>query len=102
MNREMIISVDIGYADVFIEFADKHPEVVMPVRHKASIGGVEIVDFIIQISPELLAALSAYLVAKVQLSKHTIKLKKGEVEIELTNTELTPDEALELLKKLEK
>ena len=58
-------------------------------------------EFMIDITPEFLAALSAYLIAKVQASKKEIRIKKGDMEIELKNANITPEGVLEMLTKLE-
>ena len=58
-------------------------------------------EFIVDITLEFLAALFAYLIAKVQASKNEIRIKKGDIEIELKNADITPEGVLEMLQKLE-
>ena len=88
-------------ADIFSGFSDSYPEFSLPIEHKAFIGPDEIMEFIITLGPPALSALAAYLVARLQNAKKEIKIKKGEMEIELKGINITPDEVMKLLLKLE-
>lgn len=95
----MIIAVNEESAEIFKEFAKKNDNIYC-VEHKAFIGLTEITEFMIDISPEFLAALSAYLIAQLQC-KTEIRIKKGDMEIEIKDKNITPDMVLDILNKLE-
>ena len=97
----MIIAVNEETSQIFKEFAEERENDFVYIEHKAFIGIIEVVEFMVDITPELLAALSAYLIAKVQSSQKQIRIKKGDMEIELKNINITPEGVLELLEKLE-
>jgi len=101
MNKEMVIAVNVEDAHLFMDFAIATPDGMMPVGHRSFIGTTELQEFIVCLTPPLLAALSAYLVARIQNSKKEIRIKKGDVEIEIKNAAITPDTVLSLLEKLE-
>lgn len=97
----MIIAVNEETSQIFKDFAEEYENSIVYIEHKAFIGITEVVEFIVDITPEFLAALSAYLIAKVQASKKEIRIKKGDIEIELKNADITPEGVLEMLQKLE-
>ena len=97
--EHIIIAVNMESADIFSGFSD--PEFSLPIEHKAFIGPDEIMEFIFTLGPPALSALAAYLVARLQNAKKEIKIKKGEMEIELKGINITPDEVMKLLLKLE-
>lgn len=97
----MIIAVNEETSQIFKDFAEEYKESIVYVEHKAFIGITEIAEFIVEITPELLTALSAYLIAKIQLSKKEIRIKKGDIEIELKDRNITPEGVLQMLEKLE-
>ena len=99
MEKEMIIAVNEESAEIFKGFAKKNDNIYC-VEHKAFIGLTEITEFMIDISPEFLAALSAYLIAQLQC-KTEIRIKKGDMEIEIKDKNITPDMVLDILNKLE-
>ena len=99
--EHIIIAVNMESADIFSGFSDSYPEFSLPIEHKAFIGPNEIMEFIITLGPPALSALAAYLVARLQNAKKEIKIKKGEKEIELKGINITPDEVMKLLLKLE-
>ncbi|MDE7327660.1 MAG: hypothetical protein K2N63_15520 [Lachnospiraceae bacterium] len=101
MNRKIIISVNSDCSELFEDFANVSENEMTLVSHKQFIGGQELVDFIVELTPHLITALTTYLVTRVKNSKKEIKIKKGDLEIELKNTDLTPDDTLSLLEKLE-
>ena len=101
MKREAIIMVNKESAQIFKDFSKQYPEYMCYVERKAFIGIVEMAEFFVEISPELLAALSAYFVAKLQNTKKEIRIKKGELEIEIKDTNVTMEMILQLLEKLE-
>lgn len=98
----MIISVNIESAYIFFDFAESNPEFMIPVEHKAFTGPNEIREFIVSVGPPTLSALAAYLAARAKYLKKEIRIKNGEAEIELKNVDLTPDEVMNMLLKLEK
>ena len=97
----MIIAVNEETSQIFKDYAEEYENSIVYIEHKAFIGITEVVEFIVDITPEFLAALSAYLIAKVQASKKEIRIKKGDIEIELKNADITPEGVLEMLQKLE-
>lgn len=97
----MIIGVDSSCADIFLDFAKEHGDSVLPVGHKAFIGGNELSEFIVNVTPQLLTALASYLIARMQFSKKEIRIKKGELEIEIKNSDITAEATLDILKQLE-
>jgi hypothetical protein len=97
----IIIAVNMESAEIFSDFANEHPDLVLPVEHKAFIGPDEIMEFIITMGPPTLSALAAYLVARIQYTKKEIKVKKGDMEIDLKGIDITPNEVMEMLLKLE-
>jgi len=101
MKDTIIIAVDSKCADIFFEFSKENPHDFLPVKHKSFIGSNEIIEFIVTITPSMLTALTGYLVARIQNSRQEIKIKKGDLEIELKNTNLTPETALNILMQLE-
>lgn len=101
MVKEIIIAVNEETSEIFKDFSAEYPEYMTYVEHKAFIGITEIAEFIVAITPELLAALSAYIVAKIQYSKKEIRIKKGDIEIDLKDVDITPETVLQLLEKLE-
>jgi len=101
MKDTIIIAVDSKYADIFFDFSKENPNDFLPVKHKSFIGSSEIMEFIVTITPPMLTALTGYLIARMQNSRQGIKIKKGDLEIELKNTHITPDVALNLLMQLE-
>lgn len=101
MEKEIIIAVNKENAPIFKDFSEEYPDSMVYVERKAFIGITEVAEFMVEITPELLAALSAYFVARMQSSKKKIRIKKGDIEIELKNTDVTPDIVLQMLEKLE-
>ena len=101
MNKEIIIAVNVDCSNLFFDFAKEYPESVIAVKVNPLIDISEFQEFIINITPHLLTALTAYLVARIQNLKKEIKIKKGNIEIEIKNTNITPDTVLSLLEKLE-
>ncbi len=101
MSREIIIAVNEETSQIFKVFSEENPEKMVFVERKAFIGITEIAEFMVDITPELLAALSAYMVARVQYSKKEIRIKKGDIEIELKDNNITPEVVLRMLEKLE-
>lgn len=101
MSREIIIAVNEETSQIFKVFSEENPEKMVFVERKAFIGITEIAEFMVDITPELLAALSAYMVARVQNSKKEIRIKKGDIEIELKDNNITPEVVLRMLEKLE-
>lgn len=97
----MIIAVNEETSQIFKDFAEEYENSIVYIEHKAFVGITEVVEFMVDITPEFLAALSAYLIAKVQASKKEIRIKKGDIEIELKNANTTPEGVLEMLGKLE-
>lgn len=76
MDDIIIIAVNKESSDVFIEFAKEHSETFQVIEHKSFIGSKEIIEFIVTVTPHLLTALAAYLVARIQNSKKKLELKK--------------------------
>ncbi|MBQ8002964.1 MAG: hypothetical protein IJ297_05935 [Clostridia bacterium] len=101
MDKDIVIAINMECADVFIDFAKENPDFILPVEHKSFVGSNEIMEFIITVTPHALTALASYLIARTQLLKKEIKLKKGDIEIEIKNADITPETALQLLEKLE-
>lgn len=101
MDRQIVIAVDSEYAEIFEEFACDSDNEMTQVNHRQFIGGQDLVEFIVELTPHLLTALTTYLVARYQNTKKEIKIKKGDLEIELKNTDLTPEDTLSILEKLE-
>ena len=97
----MIIAVNEESSLFFKDFADEYGDNIVCVEHKAFVGITPIVEFMIDITPEFLAALSAYLIAKIQASQKEIRIKNGDIEIELKSNNITTHEVLEMLEKLE-
>lgn len=97
----MIIAVNVESACIFSDFAQSNPDFILPVEHKAFIGTSELTEFIVTLGPAALSALATYLVARIQYSKKEIRIKKGDIEIELKNINLTPEDVMEMLLKLE-
>lgn len=102
LNKKIIISVDANSADLFKEFSNANPKEMKLVKHKSFLGQVDMVDFIVELSTTLVEALTSYLIIRKQTSKKKIIIKKNGVEIELDNTDMTPEDTIDLLKKLEK
>ena len=98
MDEKLIIAVNSDCAEIFEKFMQNH-DGITKVEHRSFIGGNEIVDFIVELTPQLLTALTTYLIARLQNSKKEIKVRKGDLEIELKNTNLTLDDTVEFLKK---
>ena len=101
MNKEIVIATDMDSAQPFFEFADEFPEHMITVTRKGFTGSIELQEFIVNVTPQLLTALTAFFVARTQSLKNEIHIKKGETEIDIKNTEITPDTVLSLLEKLE-
>ena len=97
----MIIAVNEETSQIFKDFAEECENSIVYIEHKSFVGITEVVEFMVDITPEFLAALSAYLIAKVKASKKEIRIKKGDIEIELKNADITPEGVLEMLQKLE-
>ena len=38
MDNEMIIAVNLEWADIFTDFAQEYPEFILPVEHKSFVG----------------------------------------------------------------
>ena len=101
VNRDMIIAVNVGDAQLFFDFAKEVPDNVIVVEHRSFIGIAELQEFIITVTPHFLTALTAYLVARSQSSKGELRMKKGDIEVEIKSSDITPDTVLSLLEKLE-
>lgn len=101
MEKEIIIAVNEEDAQIFKDFCEEYPDSMVYVERKAFIGITEVAEFMVEITPALLAALSAYLVARTQSSKKEIRIKKGDIEIELKDNNITPETVLQMLEKLE-
>ena len=97
----MIIAINRECIELFEDFADAHSDSFQIVQHKSIAGSKEIVEILVTITPHILTALTAYLVARIQSSKKEIKIKKGDLEIELKNIDITPETAMSLLTQLE-
>ena len=95
-----IIAVNVDSAVLFKEFAFDNPDYIVCVEHKSFSGFTQIIEFIVNITPECLTALSAYLIAKLK-TESSITIEKGDIKIELHNMNITPEEVLGLLRKLE-
>lgn len=98
----MVISIDADSADLFYEFASINPQQMKVVNHKSFFGQVDMIDFIVEISPTLISALTSYLIMRIKNSEKKVKIKKDGLEIELTNTNITPEDTIDLLEKLKK
>lgn len=101
MEKEIIIAVNEENAQIFKDFSEEYPDGMVYVERKAFIGITEVAEFMVEITPALLAALSAYLAARTQSSKKEIRIKKGDIEIELKDNNITPEVVLQMLEKLE-
>lgn len=101
MENYTVISVDTKTSEIFCDFAKEYPDLMIPVEEKAFIESEQIQEFIVTIGPPLISALSAYLVARVQYSKGSIYIKKGDIVIDLKNIKITPEAVMDLIKKLE-
>jgi hypothetical protein len=101
MEDRMVIAVDCDCARIFHEYIKESKQEMIPVEHKSFTGGVEIVEFIVELTPHFLTAFTAYLIAKMQYSGKEIVIKKGKLKLVLKNTDLTPADTMELFKKLE-
>lgn len=101
MEKEIIIAVNEESAQILKDFSEEYPDYMVYVERKAFIGITEAAEFMVEITPELLAALSAYFIARVQASKKEIRIKKGDIEIELKDKNITPEIVLQMLEKLE-
>lgn len=101
MEKEIVIAVNEESSQILKDFSEEYPECMVYVERKAFIGITEVAEFMVKITPELLAALSAYLVARIQSSKKEIRIKKGDIEIELKDNNITPEVVLQMLEKLE-
>lgn len=101
MEKEIVIAVNEESSQILKDFSEEYPESMVYVERKAFIGITEVAEFMVEITPELLAALSAYFVARIQSSKKEIRIKKGDIEIELKDSNITPEVVLQMLEKLE-
>ena len=101
MKKEIIIAVNEESAQILKEFCKEYPDSMVYIERKAFIGITEVVEFMVEITPELLAALSAYLIARKQYSQKEIRIKKGDIEIDLKDNNITPENVLKMLEKLE-
>lgn len=97
----MIIAINKDCSNVFSDFANQYPEFALPVEHEAFIGSDQIMEFIITLGPATLSALAAYFVARVQNTKKEIRIKKQDLEIEIKGYNITPEEVMDTLLKLE-
>ena len=95
-----VIAVNLETSDVFKEFATENSDYMTWVEHRSFSGMTELAEFIVKITPECLAALSAFLIARIKRDNVVI-VQKGDLKIELRNTDLSPKETLELLQALE-
>lgn len=103
MDEKMVIAVNPESADIFSDFAQQHPEFMEPKdTQKLLIGSEQLVEFLIAVVPAMITAFATYLAARIAAAGKSIRIKVGDYEIELTNTDLTPDAIIELLSKLEK
>lgn len=101
MDERVILAVNPESADVFSDFAQKYPELMEPAHNgRLPIGMDQVVEFIIAVTPALISALATYFAARIAASGKSIRIKKGNNEIEITNTDLSPEKILELLTKL--
>ncbi len=98
----MIIAMDMKSADIFDEFSSIYPDYMARIETSSLIGGSEIWEFIVSITPEMITALTAFFVARLKYRQKEIVLKKGEKTIKLKNVDLTPEDVRKLLKELEK
>lgn len=101
MEKEIVIAVNEESSQILKDFSEEYPDSMVYVERKAFIGITEAAEFMVEITPELLAALSAYFVARIQSSKKEIRIKKGDIEIELKDSNITPEVVLQMLEKLE-
>lgn len=98
----MIITVNEETADIFREFSKEYPDYMVCVERKSLIGINEVVEFLVNISPELITALTTFLIAKYKYSQKEIIIKKDDIMIKLNNINITPEKVMELLNQLEK
>lgn len=96
----IVISVDVEHSDVFLDFAKENPAYILPIEHRALIGSGDFMEFVITLGPAALSALAAYLVARLQFSKKAIKIKKGDIELEIDNVKLSSDEIVNFFMRL--
>lgn len=101
MEKEIVIAVNEESSQILKDFSEEYPDSMVYVERKAFIGMTEVAEFMVEITPELLAALSAYFIARIQSSKKEIRIKKGDIEIELKDSNITPEVVLQMLEKLE-
>lgn len=102
MERKMLISVDSECADLFRGFEKEGSDDLLVLENRGAVA-FDVVEVLINLTPHLLTALTAYLVARVQNRKsdNEIRIKKGDLEINLKNANITPEYTLALLEKLE-
>lgn len=96
----IVVSVDSEHSDIFVDFSKDNPDYVLPIEHRAFIGTGDFMDFIITLGPASLSALATYLVARLEFSKKSVKIKKGDTELEIDNVKLTPNEIMDIFMRL--
>ena len=99
-DNYIVIGINEECEEIFTSFSDLYPSFITPINHASFIGGEQVQEFLINISPAFLSAMSAYLIARIQVSK-SIKIKKGDIEIELKNMDISPRTVYNMILKLE-
>jgi hypothetical protein len=102
MENIIIIAIDKEYSDIFINFEKEHQDDFTLIKRKSFIESNNFVEYIVNLSPHVITALTAYLVARVHNSKKEIKMKSGDIEIEIKGNKITPEAVVDMLKKLER
>ncbi len=95
-----VIAVDVEHSDIFLDFSKENPDYILPIEHRALIGSDGFMEFLITFTPAALSALATYLVARLQFSKKSIRIKNGDTELEIDNEKISTDEIVDLFKKL--
>ena len=104
MTGKIIITMNSESAEMFKEFASEYPnEFFLLTKHNFSFQ--DMTEIIVTITPSLLSALTAYLVARLKYSKgneqNEIVIKSGEIEIRLKKQDINPESVVEMIEKLQ-
>jgi len=78
--------------DVFRDLSEKCPEQVLEVKGKGLLGDTGVVDFIVQITPYVITALTSIFVTRLQNKSNTsVSIKLNGKELELKNIKVSEE-----------
>lgn len=104
-NEKIIISVNVESVSILEDYIKENPdnEDIVEISRISLVGGVELVDFIISLTPALISSLTVFLVAKMKYAQERkIIIKSGDNSVEITNEDLDCQKVEKILRAMQR